>query len=997
MVKKFGELFENVQLSKSILKKLNIPLDNEDYLTIRGMLEKVPGWVGVFTMFRFENNVPLDALAQLYDKLTEMQALLPRLPQPVDRYNNFEKLGDDLENLDAVHKGRKLIKELNKQQQAEFTRYNTIPQQRRLDELAREFYALPKSTQDGFTKKMRQLNGMTFVSELEGYIEGNKSGFTYDLIKAAVINQAGAEVIYENEDQNLLLVEIETYAASQVLSAATRWCIRNSSHNWDNYVGYNKNSRQYTIYDFSVRLGDNHSMTGVTIGYQRKGVGTNREWDDYDSIRASHWKNDDMAWEKDMAAYFGERWALLTPHMKGLDKKECDNRRRCVALLDTVNRCYTAYNLREAQKVEMRSELRETYDQLFADFRGKYTPVTVLRGFIRFNDSQSVKKVLAQEPQFKDPAYYNPATTAALSDGVNLFEIAVTEKAGKVIDLFIKGGLDEFNIHTIVPACEYFAERGQYERILALYPKYTTNAIPEKLYTILAETEDIAIYKQMLTAWETVPVRRAIVENLGKWAFEKLKTEDPEFYTLYKAAVVRISNMNRELTIAHVLAEYSDDTPRFLKEFEEAKSLPLCDNDDASVVTRLLQLGMYNDATRLIVSKKEQCDDRTFRSYTSWYLDAIVEREDYRSIHHLLKDGFFEFDTIIERGEVFPNLAALMTYLTEQKYRVPSLEFSRAVDMVVQSNPTSIHGFVRDMLPHKNELGSQHAGLFSLLTFAYEYDSTSLIEYFTKNIKDGYQYTTVLDESGLNLQMGLRNLYDDKIKKLYVDETVFDTEEYEVNTNSVRFDDLWSDVSPENLRRIESIVAKRGWVVSPTSFGVLQTLRQESSKGGWDDEEEGDNDAYDSNDRDDYDYDEEEEILVESKQGEGEALDDLIYAIQKATRDTYDADTRSSLFMQVVAPLQKLLGVPGNPIINLSNSVSLRLPLEWLKKYLEPEHAVSVQDNFYTPYHPLDVVLVILDGEDRLFDPDVSEPSLVSTEETFNECLAYELDALEAE
>ena len=101
MIQKFGEMFENVQQAKAILKKLNIPLTDERFQTLRAMLEKTPGWTGAFTRFCYEQDVSVDDLAQLYDRLKQMQGVLSRLPQPVDKYEQYEKLIDDLDLLEG--------------------------------------------------------------------------------------------------------------------------------------------------------------------------------------------------------------------------------------------------------------------------------------------------------------------------------------------------------------------------------------------------------------------------------------------------------------------------------------------------------------------------------------------------------------------------------------------------------------------------------------------------------------------------------------------------------------------------------------------------------------------------------------------------------------------------------------------------------------------------------------------------------------------------------
>jgi len=88
------------------------------------------------------------------------------------------------------------------------------------------------------------------------------------------LGAAGAEFIYpfEPEDRfdpeinkkGILIIEVRSYSANVMLNGHTAHCIKDSSGNWDSYIGDHDN-KQYYIYDFNVPLTDDRSTIGITI------------------------------------------------------------------------------------------------------------------------------------------------------------------------------------------------------------------------------------------------------------------------------------------------------------------------------------------------------------------------------------------------------------------------------------------------------------------------------------------------------------------------------------------------------------------------------------------------------------------------------------------------------------------------------------------------------------------------------------------------------------
>lgn len=75
MIQKF-KLFENIAQSKSLLKRLNIGLDNPDYLEIRKLLSGKDGYVNWFCELFFIQKVNINELRQIVNIIDSEKAII---------------------------------------------------------------------------------------------------------------------------------------------------------------------------------------------------------------------------------------------------------------------------------------------------------------------------------------------------------------------------------------------------------------------------------------------------------------------------------------------------------------------------------------------------------------------------------------------------------------------------------------------------------------------------------------------------------------------------------------------------------------------------------------------------------------------------------------------------------------------------------------------------------------------------------------------------------
>lgn len=294
--------------------------NNKDFLAIKKMLDKHPGYVYTFTKFFFGDKVPMEELKTVYQRLVAMKnakGIKPIgeyakvVPDEEDQRNGFERLSDDLDIADSEKVVNAFVAELpgafvvttgpNKGREVPSIRdeYRKAPQaiKDKLKGIALSFETICTDDEGNIDKKACLSNKLTFFRSLKRYQGLN------EVIQAAqanlrsannlgvnqmirVVNKAnqqygeinGAEIVF-NENE-VLVLDIKSYQTNKLINSNTKHCIKDNLYQWDSYVGGDeKFNKQYYIYNFNLEPSDNLSVIGVTI-------------DSNHSINAAHAKDD---------------------------------------------------------------------------------------------------------------------------------------------------------------------------------------------------------------------------------------------------------------------------------------------------------------------------------------------------------------------------------------------------------------------------------------------------------------------------------------------------------------------------------------------------------------------------------------------------------------------------------------------------------------------------------------------------------------------------------
>lgn len=272
-----------------------------EFVKIREMLKDNLGYLYSFTYFYFVEMVSMEELESTYKDLIEYKHLLDRLPKKFDAnfidpniQNNFEKLVDGIDNLKDYRKIKKVIDKLTPELKKD---YNDSPPaiKELFHEVARAFTdelgkdesgkvdsAKQEKLWKSFFGEVREIAGVgrryfgslrryknirEFIKAAQNYLVSSQNeGIVafYDRIDKCneKYGYLGADIVFD--ENGILVIEVKSFQANQMLNGHTRHCIKDYMSQWDSYVT-NRDAKQYYIYNFNIGQYDNKSVIGITI------------------------------------------------------------------------------------------------------------------------------------------------------------------------------------------------------------------------------------------------------------------------------------------------------------------------------------------------------------------------------------------------------------------------------------------------------------------------------------------------------------------------------------------------------------------------------------------------------------------------------------------------------------------------------------------------------------------------------------------------------------
>lgn len=321
-----------------------------DFIKIRELLKDNLGYTYMFVYFYFVEMVSFEELNSLYNKLITYKDLLDRLPKKFDINfidpnipNNCEVLVDGLDNLEDYRKIKKMIDKLTPELKKD---YNDSPLmiKDQFSQVARSFDQVGNGDEskkiklwksffgeikdvDGkkvyFGPLRRYSNIREFIKAAQNYLKSSENEDIiafYDKINSCndKFGQLGADIVLD--EGGILIIEVKSFQANQMLNGHTRHCIKDYMSQWENYVS-SKDNKQYYIYNFNIPQYENLSTIGITIGPGSKIYACHLKDDQGFSERIKSTLNE---WEKKYSINTNILRDILVP----MSKEEIERRER---------------------------------------------------------------------------------------------------------------------------------------------------------------------------------------------------------------------------------------------------------------------------------------------------------------------------------------------------------------------------------------------------------------------------------------------------------------------------------------------------------------------------------------------------------------------------------------------------------------------------------------------------------------------------------------------
>ena len=288
-------LMEDVAKAEKILKIIQVPLDDPDYVAFKQRLaaDNSIGFLGIIINLVYialndhsdiqkiitdypENKVHyLDRLwahsTHIYEKLKANRQDLSLLSKKLTEYTDLLDLEKDINQIQfkkRIKKFANLIVDKNLRSRLDEVNLNV-----EIDYYFKEIDGTPAEAR--FKSKLsRYKTPQELKTYMDSFIRFHKLGISYDSIMEKVKSNKDLKVVY-NKDERLLIL-VSSHEGLKSIGSPS-WCIYNDSSQYQNYTSNGQNN-QYVFFDFTTE-DENYSMIGFTMN------GT--------KITASHLMNDE--------------------------------------------------------------------------------------------------------------------------------------------------------------------------------------------------------------------------------------------------------------------------------------------------------------------------------------------------------------------------------------------------------------------------------------------------------------------------------------------------------------------------------------------------------------------------------------------------------------------------------------------------------------------------------------------------------------------------------
>lgn len=246
IIKKYsGFINENMDQAKSIIGKKMAAFDK-----LKVLLSKNLGYIGKFTEYLMDENVAYEDLEELYKKITDLKSRNTTID--ISKLS-YEKSLDKIISVNNDLSVNGLISKFPSEQK----------------KMAKNLILNNKTNYNIFLKVSSKEDLQTFLSKVSRYKDSDSllsamKVFSKDPKNSKeqvkeLVNDIKSDIVFENN--NILVVKVDSLSDINVLGSDTSWCILGSSQ-WNSYT---KGRLQYILYDYTKDEFDPTFKIGFTL------------------------------------------------------------------------------------------------------------------------------------------------------------------------------------------------------------------------------------------------------------------------------------------------------------------------------------------------------------------------------------------------------------------------------------------------------------------------------------------------------------------------------------------------------------------------------------------------------------------------------------------------------------------------------------------------------------------------------------------------------------
>jgi hypothetical protein len=246
IIKKYsGFINENMDQAKSIIGKKMAAFDK-----LKVLLSKNLGYIGKFTEYLMDENVAYEDLEELYKKITDLKSRNTTID--ISKLS-YEKSLDKIISVNNDLSVNGLISKFPSEQK----------------KIAKNLILNNKTNYNIFLKVSNKEDLQTFLSKVSRYKDSDSllsamKVFSKDPKNSKeqvkeLVNDIKSDIVFEND--NILVVKVDSLSDINVLGSDTSWCILGSGQ-WNSYT---KNRLQYILYDYTKDEFDPTFKIGFTL------------------------------------------------------------------------------------------------------------------------------------------------------------------------------------------------------------------------------------------------------------------------------------------------------------------------------------------------------------------------------------------------------------------------------------------------------------------------------------------------------------------------------------------------------------------------------------------------------------------------------------------------------------------------------------------------------------------------------------------------------------